>query len=818
MNAGLLLLLAFPLLSLTAPTASGILDLDALLAELRSQKFIVIDRGPEPDRDPGTIIWTAAQSGITAEATIERLSLALGIGRDGAQSLLSAIVRDGVARARRMSSLREVPSDEELRSIEADYRRSRDAGPQSAETLRSLYFFYRTWRASGPFSNFPDRLVADLRRSPDPGLLAMELLVEAPGDSLTSELFKLVPERYRNHPAVLAVALNRFLYSWAGSPLAANALDSASRFSPPPDRRVLISLAELQLRSLIDKGFTAEAIAAFERLAPDVANGVLGGQPESFRVRVGKLPFRGYTSDLRLDLAAAYTLEGRNEAAERIARLTESTVGQQGRERSNASQRALLRALKAAPSDDDPFETLADALGNEAVYPTVWSLVFARYAERGGYQDVAADKIDEAREHLSRLGLSKVPDLIPLPAAISVEVSRLRARGDVMQSRLARDAEAIRKTLARQRESDEMVSTMTRLLDAPRVPRYAERPLPEDVPSIEMSQDEQYRQIMQLRQEIRPPGDFALTRVDRSVDEIVAIGTPWGQSWTAEAGAGGYWLIRSAGGGAWSKPLYLGLRGGCPYSVRSASNLSLVDGGLLRIEVDAWEKEGPCPNYSQLLDGAPVKRSGIFVEIALSRLERDEDGDGLSDILEEDLFTDPNDPDTDGDGVDDRRDLVPNARPGRGFSPESDAIASVIEHFVQWRPRMEIGQRRPSPPGAPATRSWIERSIPRTFLFVGDRRDFDSRSTSARVLVLTPAEWKKVRERTGMPRSWTLTAFLLDRTKTRGVVRWSGASEWGALRLAKTDDGWRVESVAHVMAESRGPSGSRIRAAKRRHA
>ena len=317
---------------------------------------------------------------------------------------------------------------------------------------------------------------------------------------------------------------------------------------------------------------------------------------------------------------------------------------------------------------------------------------------------------------------------------------------------------------------------------------------------------------MQTRKEILVPGDFALSRVDRSGDEIVAIGSPWGHNWTAEAGSGGYWLIRSRDGGTnWSKPLYTGLRKSCPYSVRWASDLPLMHReGFLQIEVDAWEREGACPDYSQVVSAVPVKRSGIYVEIAFSKLGEDTDGDGLSDFLEEDLLTDPRDPDTDRDGIDDRTDLLPNVRSGR-TSPESDAMASVVEYFVQWRRRTEIGQRRPPPPEALATRSWIENSVPRTFFFVTDRRHFDARSPSARAMVLTPEEWKRVREKSGIPRAWTVTAFLLDRTKTRGVVRWSGASEWGALRLEKTEDGWRVESVSHLIAGLTGTSGHRIR-------
>src|SRR5207247_869463 len=50
----------------------------------------------------------------------------------------------------------------------------------------------------------------------------------------------------------------------------------------------------------------------------------------------------------------------------------------------------------------------------------------------------------------------------------------------------------------------------------------------------------------------------------------------------------------------------------------------------------------------------------ITTKVSLKRLRLDSDGDGLTDLVEKALHTDPKKADTDGDGIDDKHDRMPN--------------------------------------------------------------------------------------------------------------------------------------------------------------
>jgi hypothetical protein len=109
-------------------------------------------------------------------------------------------------------------------------------------------------------------------------------------------------------------------------------------------------------------------------------------------------------------------------------------------------------------------------------------------------------------------------------------------------------------------------------------------------------------------------------------------------------GAEDIYLYYSSDGKTWSKPLFTGL------SISQESSLSdckvSVSGGKIEI------------TYDKAIDfGKSSQREKV--SFTLSDLERDTDRDGLTDIEEVRLRTDPARADTDGDGVKDSEDMNP---------------------------------------------------------------------------------------------------------------------------------------------------------------
>jgi hypothetical protein len=164
----------------------------------------------------------------------------------------------------------------------------------------------------------------------------------------------------------------------------------------------------------------------------------------------------------------------------------------------------------------------------------------------------------------------------------------------------------------------------------------------------------------------------------------------------------GYFILLSLDGGAhWSSPLYLGIHR-LPeawYAPLADSKLPLVSGRKIQIEVTIWKrdmtKEGsPLMGYHYLW-----KKWDKYLSINLGDLIRDSDGDGLTDLFEERILTDPNSPDTDRDGLSDDVDNQP-LTPFPAKMSDSDAILlSLIANirgpligdiFMLWREPREF--------------------------------------------------------------------------------------------------------------------------------
>jgi len=141
----------------------------------------------------------------------------------------------------------------------------------------------------------------------------------------------------------------------------------------------------------------------------------------------------------------------------------------------------------------------------------------------------------------------------------------------------------------------------------------------------------------------------------------------------------GIWVAYSIdSGNNWSY-YYTGITQKKPLFIKWYSNYSLLNSkGDLQIEVCLMRKMsiGLFAEYELVQDG-------LLLTFDLATLRRDSDGDGLTDILEKKYFTDPNNADTDGDGVPDNLDLNP-----RRAAPRTDKTI-VYEAIVNSDKRLE---------------------------------------------------------------------------------------------------------------------------------
>lgn len=298
-----------------------------------------------------------------------------------------------------------------------------------------------------------------------------------------------------------------------------------------------------------------------------------------------------------------------------------------------------------------------------------------------------------------------------------------------------------------------------------------------------------------------PQRGFQLLRLDRS-----------GSSWSAladsdaldpgdhyNASPGAYWLLLSSDAGrTWTK-VYTGLRYYRPYVAALCSNVPLVDGDQVRIEVsvEGGESAISFPPLAQLA----AKPPGPFLLTArLSDLLRDTDGDGLTDLVERRILTDPENRDTDGDGIDDGADPFPQI-PDQPGAPSTGVVAQTVESWT----RDAIDCSSGCPESAFATPPPVLSPDARTedTLFVeGHRSEFAGLRAHRRVVVLEPGEYEKAAHRFGWFHPHRIRLLLRDTTGDRVYLEWDEPGGGGAEYLERGDTWWMIR-------HSRGGVGDR---------
>jgi len=176
-------------------------------------------------------------------------------------------------------------------------------------------------------------------------------------------------------------------------------------------------------------------------------------------------------------------------------------------------------------------------------------------------------------------------------------------------------------------------------------------------------------------------------------------------------------------------------------------------------------------------------------------LTRDSDGDGLTDLAEARLLTDPAAPDTDGDGIPDGADPLPTVRESAadGHSPAALAIAAFVEEIKGAGGRAFI-----EGVGAPLLCCSAKNKTQgpeKVLFFTGDRALFSALHPSLRIVVLTHDEQKEAERRFGPFYPTDIQLFLLDRTGRHAFLIWSAGWQGGAVRVDEKNGAWKATEV-----------------------
>ena len=127
---------------------------------------------------------------------------------------------------------------------------------------------------------------------------------------------------------------------------------------------------------------------------------------------------------------------------------------------------------------------------------------------------------------------------------------------------------------------------------------------------------------------------------------------------SSEVGDAGYRVVLRGAGGR-TKDGALGFAMLRPYVVVANDALPILDGDVLQLAVEVNQLDDASITFPPVAMRPTRTAHDKMVRCPLSAIFRDTDGDGVTDVEEARLGTDPADPDTDGDGLSDGADPAP---------------------------------------------------------------------------------------------------------------------------------------------------------------
>lgn len=325
---------------------------------------------------------------------------------------------------------------------------------------------------------------------------------------------------------------------------------------------------------------------------------------------------------------------------------------------------------------------------------------------------------------------------------------------------------------------------------------YLEKPLPEVARSSASDSNATPALSSPLLAQL---GKFRLVRADLEGAQPVAISVSRAVDPTGEVGEGGYWLhLFDAGNGSWRKPVYLGLQQMQPYIVQRESKLPLLAGDRLQVEVQVRELDGNSLMFPPI--GLPIARQqdDVYIERSLAELTLDSDGDGLTDVLEDKLRTNPQSADTDQDGLTDDVDAMPQVSVQALPHPDAEIFSALLQELSSNSPTPLATSIAPQPlvlaqvPRVPLGRD----SEPVFVRFLrADPAWFTGMVMPTTVVVLSQEDLVYLTARYGLHFVTDVPSVWFNRARDRGVVRWSTGWSGGVMKFERTATGWKSAVV-----------------------
>lgn len=293
-----------------------------------------------------------------------------------------------------------------------------------------------------------------------------------------------------------------------------------------------------------------------------------------------------------------------------------------------------------------------------------------------------------------------------------------------------------------------------------------------------------------------------LVRYEQEGRRIVAITVSQSLDPTGEISAGGYWLSRSHDGGrSFAPPLYTGLRMFEPYVVLPHSGLPIIAGNHIQLEVKALKLDDQHIMLPPVALQFQERRDGIYLDISFADLARDSDRDGLTDIAEWAMLLNPHRSDTDGDGIPDGRDMLPQVPESHGTSRYATPLVVVLRELfgtslgaIVTTSATTSGPLQPTRLGTGETDEYNDAG---TSFMRAPAAYFEGIQLRQRVIVLNEAQAEALTHARGTFFPSSIATFVMSHDGTQALVVWSNGWTGGVLVFNKVDGSWKTETLSH---------------------
>lgn len=252
----------------------------------------------------------------------------------------------------------------------------------------------------------------------------------------------------------------------------------------------------------------------------------------------------------------------------------------------------------------------------------------------------------------------------------------------------------------------------------------------------------------------------------------------------------GIWVAYSSNNGLEWKCYYTGIVQNQPLFVKWYSKAPLFrTDNTIQIEASLMQQ------VRQSYDDADYKivKDGLILTMDLSTLMKDTDNDGLTDVVEKKFFTNINNADTDGDGINDNLDLNP-----RKSEPRTETTA-IFEYIMNYEPKL-LEDREISTDSNQAHVVQFATNSTQTFLIVSDDPGVQSiQFIPHRVIILSEKEYSE-RKSTFENELNIMTIsplFRVDGEKDTYIFSYHIYTSAYEYLVKKTEQGWTIKLISY---------------------